>query len=420
MAGLLGNFSEPQGGLLSGDWSSFGQGLQNAFMNPMTLGGLALLSGEGMNGALRGMQVGGSFQDQRRQLAEQEQKKQQFAGLLADPSVTSAIPAPMLRIAEMAGPSGGPEMLGKFIDPAREADLSLKRAQIAKMQRDNALASEAAARQKALYNAFMTPPAGPAPAPVPPSSNPPTSGAARFSAPGLAAPPSANPQTAQDIFNALPPNKRAQAQMALASGDMEEFRKIIGEGPPQLADNLTPGEKRVDQTFAKTYEDFVLSGGAADVSKNLSQLRGVHKDLTSKDGPNLTGPLLGLMPDFVTSITHPQAVNTREQVEEVVQRNLRIILGAQFTQKEGDRLIARAYNPRLSEAENAKRLGRLIVSMDRAAKAKLAAADYFERNGTMKGYRGSTSFNLADIEADIDGGTDLPANGSDWSIKRID
>jgi len=126
------------------------------------------------------------------------------------------------------------------------------------------------------------------------------------------------------------------------------------------------------------------------------------------------------MPDFVTSITHPQAVNTREQVEEVVQRNLRVILGAQFTQKEGDRLIARAYNPRLSEAENAKRLGRLIVSMDRAAKAKLAAADYFERNGTMKGYRGSTSFSLADIEADIDGGTDLPANGSDWSIKRID
>lgn len=117
MAGLLGDF-------------------EDRILSPLFLGGAALLGGEGMNGAMRGMQLGGAFQDQRRQLAEQERQKQQFQGLLADPSVTGAVPPPMLRIAQMAGPAGGPEMLSKFIDPAREADLAYKKALTLKAQRE--------------------------------------------------------------------------------------------------------------------------------------------------------------------------------------------------------------------------------------------------------------------------------------------
>lgn len=119
MAGLLGDFDE-------------------RILSPLFLGGAALLSGEGMNGALRGMQVGGSFQDQRRQLAEQERQKQQFQGLLADPSVTGAVPEPMLRIAQMAGPTAGAEHLAKYLDPTRDADLAYKKALTVKAQREAA------------------------------------------------------------------------------------------------------------------------------------------------------------------------------------------------------------------------------------------------------------------------------------------
>lgn len=276
-------------------------------------------------------------------------------------------------------------------------DLDYKRAQIGKMQHEEASSRAAAARQKSMYDAFMTPSQQAAPAadgPVPQDS------AARFAAPGLAA--QTQPQSPQEIFAALPPNKRAQAQMALARGDMETFGKILGEGPPQLADNLTPGEKRVDQTFAKSYEDFVLSGGAADFDKNMEQMKGVLRELTTPNGENLTGPWLGRMPDAITAFTNPKAVDARQRVEEVVQRNLRIILGAQFTQKEGENLIARAYNPALDEATNAKRLERLIYSMERMKDAKMKAMDYFERNGTMKGFRGTTQFSVNDILADLD------------------
>jgi hypothetical protein len=117
MAGLLGDFDE-------------------RIMNPLFLGGAALLSGEGFGGAMQGMQMGSGFQNQKRRLAEQQQQQQAFQGLLADPSVTGAVSPPMLRIAEMAGPQAGPEMLGKWIDPAREADLTYKKAQIEKLRRE--------------------------------------------------------------------------------------------------------------------------------------------------------------------------------------------------------------------------------------------------------------------------------------------
>ena len=84
----------------------------------------------------------------------------------------------------------------------------------------------------------------------------------------------------------------------------------------------------------------------------------------------------------------------------MVQRNLRIILGAQFTEEEGKRLIKRAYNPRLEESQNIKRLDRLINSMKKAREAQMAANKHFQEKGTLKGYKGTTIFRLAHIERD--------------------
>lgn len=109
-------------------------GLQRGFTNPMTLAGLGLLSGGGWDAAGQGMRMGMGFDEQRRQDAA----RQQFQGLLQDPSVTSALPAPMLRVAQMAGPSGGPELLAKYLDPAREADLAYKKALTEKAMREAA------------------------------------------------------------------------------------------------------------------------------------------------------------------------------------------------------------------------------------------------------------------------------------------
>jgi hypothetical protein len=127
MAGLWGNIEDDEPvGLLAG--------LQRGIGNPMTLAGLGLLTGGGWDAARQGMAMGTGFEQMR--LADQQRR--QYQGLLQDPSVTGAIPAPMLKIAQMVGPSGGPEVLAKFLDPAREADLAYKKALTAKAQREAA------------------------------------------------------------------------------------------------------------------------------------------------------------------------------------------------------------------------------------------------------------------------------------------
>ena len=97
-----------------------------------------------------------------------------------------------------------------------------------------------------------------------------------------------------------------------------------------------------------------------------------------------------------------------------MQRNLRLILGAQFTEKEGQRLIARAYNPSLSEQENAKRVRNLIKQMQSAAEAKASAARYFEENGTLAGWKGKLP-SMRDFAPEK-----AEKKKQVWSIKRVD
>lgn len=149
----------------------------------------------------------------------------------------------------------------------------------------------------------------------------------------------------------------------------------------------SPGWQKVDTAFATDYNTLVSQGGLADAVKGVDQISVVKSDLES--GRNLTGSLISLLPDDVRKRVNPQSMNTQELLEEVVQRNLKAVLGAQFTEEEGKRLIARAYNPALDESINAKRVGRLLESMQGALSAKLEAISYFEENGTLRGYKSS-------------------------------
>lgn len=179
-------------------------------------------------------------------------------------------------------------------------------------------------------------------------------------------------------------------------------RKAVAEAgrPPatQVTTNIippSPGMDAADKKFADEYVAFKAAGGFADTQKQLNQLKDVRAQLAA--GKERSGPITGRTPDAVLSVVNPEAIAARDAVEEVVQRNLRLILGAQFTEREGERLIARAYNVNLPEAENAKRLDRLIKQIEDAANAKENAANYFETNGTLRGWKGKL-YTVRDFE----------------------
>lgn len=156
-------------------------------------------------------------------------------------------------------------------------------------------------------------------------------------------------------------------------------------------DGLSPGRKAVDQAYAPQYVDWRTTGGV-DMATQMAQTSRALQDMQGaiERGEELSGPLIGALPRGLAAIVNPQAVDTREQVEEVVQRNLRAVLGAQFAQNEGQQLVSRAYNPQLDTKTNVLRVQKLFESLSQAAQAKEAMAVFFEENGTLMGYRGPT------------------------------
>jgi hypothetical protein len=149
--------------------------------------------------------------------------------------------------------------------------------------------------------------------------------------------------------------------------------------------SLTPAQEAIDKKFADGYLEW-QSGGGADAAANIAQISTVLEQL--EQGKPLTGPMIGVQPDLLLNLTNPTAANAKEQVQEVVLRNLRVVLGAQFTAAEGNQLISRAFNPNLTPQQNAARLRKLYQQMSVAAQQKQAMSEYYEANGTLKGYKG--------------------------------
>jgi len=200
------------------------------------------------------------------------------------------------------------------------------------------------------------------------------------------------PETAVEMaFKKTKPSALAE-KVSLYEKDPEKFEAykkagVIGGGGTtvNVGGQTSEGWKAIDKKFADDYIKWT-GGGAADTVGNLAKIQDVLTTLES--GDKITGPIIGQMPDFIMAFLNPEAVASREAVEGVVQRNLKAVLGAQFTEKEGEKLIKRAFNPTLSGAENAKRLRVLIQQIEIAAEQKTQMADYFREHGTLSGYDG--------------------------------
>ena len=181
-----------------------------------------------------------------------------------------------------------------------------------------------------------------------------------------------------------------QAMYNVTNGpEGQQVSKIGGGGTTvnnNAAPKLPPGLEALDKAYATDHLDWTRGGGA-DMAANVAQINTVLQKLES--GEQLTGPTKGMLSNLgLLGLVDPKARNAQEMVQEVVQRNLKTILGAQFAQKEGEQLISRAYNPLLPPADNARRLNKLYQQMEVARQQRQAMADYFNENYTLRGYQG--------------------------------
>lgn len=151
---------------------------------------------------------------------------------------------------------------------------------------------------------------------------------------------------------------------------------------------MTPAQIQVDKSFAKTYENWEGQGGFANVEKQLSQLDDAIAKL--KQDPNLVGKVQGIMPPSGKRIFMPQSTALQQQVEQAVQNTLRQTLGAQFTEKEGERIMRNSFDPALSAEENIKKISAAAEQLRKQAQATNSAAKYYEEHGSLVGYKPAT------------------------------
>jgi len=237
--------------------------------------------------------------------------------------------------------------------------------------------------------------------------------------------PRPSPTAGQNPFASRRPEDEAAATRAAEVGVDLAYAGARAEADAQAAAakeqaitgvKPTKAQEAVDTEYGKEYVAF-MQGGAADADKALTELDGALSALGSEKG--LTGPWISTLPMAVRARTNPRSVDVQETVESTVQRSLRAILGAQFTEKEGERIIARAYNPALDEAQNAERVSRLAKQLREGLRNKAAMAAYYEQNGSLRGFQGKIP-SLAEFNFDDEQVPSRPAASAPTSSDDID
>lgn len=153
---------------------------------------------------------------------------------------------------------------------------------------------------------------------------------------------------------------------------------------------IAEAQAEVDKKFAKDYLEW-SQGKQVDAVNAIAAYTGVINSL--KAGVVDTGTIIDRLPfegakDFLRPIFNESGQEALESIRIVVERSLKEILGGSFSESEGIRMVANAYNPALSEEANIRRLERARLVFRETMKAKDAMAAYYEEYGTLKGYVG--------------------------------
>jgi hypothetical protein len=180
----------------------------------------------------------------------------------------------------------------------------------------------------------------------------------------------------------------------------ETQRPLVEVKVPGAAQPPTEFEKAIDRKAADVYTAWTLEGGSSNAVARIAQLKTIVKQL--ERNPNLTGPQIQVLPEWSRALLVPASQAARQNAERIVQEGLRPILGAQFTQTEGENFLKRMFDPALGAKENSRRLQLLVQQMESSYKQTQSAVNFIEKNRTLQGFKGVVP-SIADFEAAITG-----------------
>lgn len=207
----------------------------------------------------------------------------------------------------------------------------------------------------------------------------------------------------QDLLNAY---KMAQSGENIAQDYGKTRVTSLGKGADILSDRdrinlerqnllqkkqgqgakLTKGQEAMDITFGKDIAMYNAAGGYTGIKSKINSLGSTIAKMGKGDVE--TGPLTGLaqVTDFTSSMFTPKTRAAGQEVARAVVETLRPILGAQFTQKEGERIVQQTFDfsaPIEVNIDRAKRLQQVLLE---GLEAKDQSIKYFQQHETLSGF----------------------------------
>lgn len=182
-----------------------------------------------------------------------------------------------------------------------------------------------------------------------------------------------------------PEEKLAFLQSTGRGSQSPELQELLRKAKSPGGVDLTPGQISLDKKFATTAESW-LSKDSAQVDANIMNLE-EKIGIIERGEADVSGRVIGITPEFLQPfVGQTEAKAFLGDVRDIVFQSLKEKLGAQFTEKEGDRLVAAAYDPSLPEELNAKRLRRLLSVVKTMKVSKDGMVEHWNTTGTLKDY----------------------------------
>lgn len=224
---------------------------------------------------------------------------------------------------------------------------------------------------------------------------------------------------AEQVAAAMPKKTLADVLRgrSVQTGDYGKISQIGADDANREARlRLTPGQEAADKAFGKDYADYQAGGGKAGVEKNINLLNQAQQGL---DETTMLDRAAGVLPKSLRDFLTPKAVAREDAVKSAIQSTLRQTLGSQFTEKEAQTLMDRAYNPRLSAEENKKRIQAAVGELQQRASEKERAARQFEQSGSLVGYSPARGQQMAPASLPSEQGSGLSPEQRQARIQEL-
>ena len=174
---------------------------------------------------------------------------------------------------------------------------------------------------------------------------------------------------------------------------MAASKASAGQG---MADGvvLSKADLAFDEAAGKKLAKFYLE----EYPQQLSNIDKIDDVIATMKSQEVTGAVEGGTPFALKLFTNPESIDVEDDIRSIIYQSLRATLGAQFTEKEGERLVAATFNKYLSEEVNIKRLERLREETVRGLDTKVAMYNHLKENDTLKTWEGADLLNSGEYK----------------------